>query len=140
MLGLIVPPSPLAVADEVIEWAAKIFVVLHMSAMAQSCRSRLLVRQPISRWAGLIRQRRPLPRRLRSRPACSASGSRLSASPLSADREHIPSVAEHMGRLPADGEGAMNSPTMDPMNSSKRSSLLHLHDQASLRIRPSRVG
>ena len=34
----------------------------------------------------------------------------------------------------------MNSPTMRPMNSSKRSSLLHLHDQASLRIRPSRIG
>jgi hypothetical protein len=50
MLVLTVPPSPLAVADEVIEWAAKIFVVLHMSAMAQSCWSRLLVRQPISRW------------------------------------------------------------------------------------------
>jgi hypothetical protein len=32
------------------------------------------------------------------------------------------------------------SPTMDPMNSSKRSSLLRLHDQASLRIRPSRIG
>ena len=31
-------------------------------------------------------------------------------------------------------------PTMDPMNSSKRSSLLQLYDQASLRIRPSRIG
>jgi hypothetical protein len=29
---------------------------------------------------------------------------------------------------------------MDPMNSSKRSSLLQLYDQASLRIRPSRIG
>jgi hypothetical protein len=45
-----------------------------------------------------------------------------------------------MGRLPADGEGAMNSPTMGPVNSSKRSSLLRLYDQASLRIRPSRIG
>ena len=34
----------------------------------------------------------------------------------------------------------MNSPTMGPVNSSKRSSLLHLYDQASLRIRPSRIG
>jgi hypothetical protein len=30
--------------------------------------------------------------------------------------------------------------SQDPMNSSKRSSLFHLHDQASLRIRPSRIG
>jgi hypothetical protein len=49
-------------------------------------------------------------------------------------------MADTAATLELTREGAMNSPTMDPMNSSKRSSLLHLYDQASLRIRLPRIG